>query len=146
MKVAMANKQESIRELVDRLRQAKHWFHDATRDLHPQHSRTAVSALVLLERHGPSRVSELAEEARVDLSVISRQLQSLEANGLAERRPDPEDGRAHLVRMTPLGTEALAVARTALDDRVADQLAHWEPEEVRALAESLRRLMHDLQH
>jgi DNA-binding MarR family transcriptional regulator len=140
----MTHEQEPIRALVNGLRQAKHWFHDATRELHPQHSRTALSALVLLDRHGPSRVSELAEEARVDLSVISRHLQSLEANGLAERRPDPQDGRAHLVQMTPLGAEVLADTRSVLEERVAAQLAHWEREEVTALAARLDRLMHDL--
>ena len=64
--------------------------------------------LVPLERDGDQRCSALAARAGVDVSVASRQLAVLERSGYVERRPDPRDGRASLLRLTPAGAEALA--------------------------------------
>ncbi len=139
-----ADRASATRELLDALRGAKAWFHEATRDLHLDHSRAAVAVLALLDAHGPARVSELADLARVDVSVISRQLHDLEAAGLAERRPDPDDGRAHLLRVTPAGARVLEEARSALESTIADRLERWSTPEVIDLAGRLRTLVADL--
>ena len=55
-------------------------------------SRTATSAAARSPR-----------AAGVDVSVASRQLAVLERAGYVERRPDPRDGRASLLRLTAAG-------------------------------------------
>src|SRR5215213_10087652 len=54
------------------------------------------------------RYSALALQVGVDVSVASRQLAVLERLGYVERRPDPQDGRASLLRLTAAGADALA--------------------------------------
>ena len=49
---------------------------------------------------GDQRCSALALQVGVDVSVASRQLAVLERLGYVERRPDPRDGRASLLRLT----------------------------------------------
>jgi DNA-binding MarR family transcriptional regulator len=105
---------------------------------------TTLMALALLERCGPARVSALAEEARVDTSVVSRQLAQLEQHGLVERSPDPEDGRAHRVSLTGEGRKVLADGRDRLARMVTDRLDGWDAAEIRDVVSGLQRLLDDL--
>src|SRR5688572_32911633 len=63
-------------------------------------------------RIGPdgSRVSDLAEQARVTKQSAAFLVEQLEAAGYVERVPDPTDRRARLVRLT---TRARRVAEVA---------------------------------
>ncbi len=70
--------------------------------------------------HG-SRVSDLAEQARVTKQSAAFLVEQLEAAGYVERAPDPTDGRARLVRLT---TRARRVAEVA-DAEVERVLAEW---------------------
>ena len=71
-------------------------------------------------RHG-TRVSELAERARVTKQSAGFLVDQLEAAGYVERVPDPADRRARLVRLT---ARADRVVRTA-DAEVERVLAEW---------------------
>ncbi len=74
-------------------------------------------------RIGPdgSRVSDLAEQARVTKQSAAFLVDQLEAAGYVERAPDPTDGRARLVRLT---TRARRVAEVA-DAEVHRVLGEW---------------------
>ena len=54
-------------------------------------------------RIGPdgSRVSDLAAQARITKQSAAFLIEQLEAAGYVQRVPDPTDGRARLVRLTP---------------------------------------------
>lgn len=138
------DRRAATRELLTGLRGVKRWFHESSRTLHPSHASAAVAVLGLLEAAGPARISELAELAHVDVSVVSRQLHDLEAAGLVERRRDPSDGRAQLVTPTARGVEVLEEARTEIETRVAERLDGWSAEQLADLAATLRRLLGDL--
>ena len=100
--------------------------------------------LVPLERDGDQRCSALAGVAGIDVSVASRQLAVLERLGYVERRPDPQDGRASLLRLTADGAEALAAARALRSDWALTALAGWDEAEARQLSGLLERLVADL--
>ena len=100
--------------------------------------------LVPLERDGDQRCSALAGHAGVDVSVASRQLAVLERLGYVERRPDPLDGRAALLRLTEAGSDALAAARALRSDWALTALAGWDEAEARQLSDLLDRLVADL--
>lgn len=68
---------------------------------------TTAAALASVERHGPLTPSELAEIERVRRPTATRTLRALTEAGLAERTPDPDDGRSALVSVTPTGRERL---------------------------------------
>ena len=102
--------------------------------------RTQVALLGSVARRGEVRLSDLACEQQVDPSVVSRQLQGLEQEGLVTRRPDPDDRRATLVRLTDDGTATLARAVGMYRDAVASWLADWSTTEIEHTAAALRRM------
>ncbi len=137
--------QTAARELLASLLNVKGWFRESSRWAYPQHSTASLLTLGLLDRCGPSRVGALAEVARLDVSVVSRQLAQLEQSGLVTRRQDPDDGRAHLVSLSDQGRAVLAEGYAGLADGVAERLAHWPPDELTELAATLQRLLDDLE-
>src|SRR5215218_8311342 len=74
-------------------------------------------------RIGPqgTRVSDLAEQARVTKQSAAFLVEQLEAAGYVERVPDPSDRRARLVRLT---SRACRVVQAA-DAEVERVLAEW---------------------
>jgi DNA-binding MarR family transcriptional regulator len=70
---------------------------------------------------------------------VTRQVTALEKNGLAVRRPDPNDGRGTVIEPTEAGlvqVNNVARARRALYDRI---LADWSEPERRQLAAAFER-------
>jgi DNA-binding MarR family transcriptional regulator len=62
--------------------------------------------LMVLWDAGPQRQTELGAELGMDSAGTTRVVHRLEQAGFVRRRPDPCDGRATLVEVTPAG-EAL---------------------------------------
>lgn len=75
-----------------------------------------LSALFALSRYGPLRPTALAEAEGVAAASMTRILQSLEAEGLVQRTPDPSDGRASLVAVTAAGE---AVVQQGTETKIA---------------------------
>ena len=100
--------------------------------------------LVPLQRDGDQRISDLAAHAGVDASVASRQLAVLERAGYVQRHPDPRDGRASLLRITPPGDAALETARTVRSDWALSALSGWDEADAQLLGDLLDRLVADL--
>ena len=71
-------------------------------------SFTTLSVLHTLARRSPLRLGELTATEQVTQSAITQVVTRLENDGLVERRPDPRDGRAVLVHITPAGAEVVA--------------------------------------
>lgn len=101
-------------------------------------------ALGAISRVGPARVSDVAVELQVDLSVASRQVQALEAAGYVVRVPDPTDRRSSVVALSEAGQEKLRVVHERIIDALNEALAAWTPEEARTLVDGLVRLRADL--
>ena len=107
-------------------------------------SRSAPTLLLPLSGLGPLRTTALAEVVRADPSTTSRQVAELVREGLVAREPDPADGRAHLLVVTPAGHEVADALRRERAQLISDALAHWSPGEVDAVADALHRLATDL--
>lgn len=63
-----------------------------------------------IDREHGSRVTTLAANTNISAQSMGELVDHLVANGYAERVPDPSDGRARLVRLTPKGHEVYALA------------------------------------
>jgi DNA-binding MarR family transcriptional regulator len=100
-------------------------------------------ALAAINRHGPVRVSDVAQRLHVDLSVASRQIAALGAAGYVRREPDPDDRRAHLVTVTDQGSRVLRDSHRRMVEAFAGALTGWADDEVAALAAGLDRLRED---
>jgi MarR family transcriptional regulator, lower aerobic nicotinate degradation pathway regulator len=64
-------------------------------------------ALAALEDLGAASQADLGRRAELDRSDVVATLAELEADGLVERAPDPDDGRRRIVSITPAGKRRL---------------------------------------
>jgi DNA-binding MarR family transcriptional regulator len=86
---------------------------------------------------GGTRVSVLADRARMTKQSMAELVAHLERHGYVERAPDPADRRAKLVRATARGREVFAIARETTQEVSARLDAELGAERVRALRETL---------
>lgn len=87
-----------------------------------------------------SRVSDLAEQARITKQSAASLVEQLEKADYVERVPDPTDGRARLVRLTP---RLRRVAESA-DAEVARVLAEWADQIGEGRLQQLHEILSDL--
>jgi DNA-binding MarR family transcriptional regulator len=85
-------------------------------------SLTKISMLGHLARRGPLTPSALAAADRLQPQSVTRVLAELVRDGLAERFPDPTDGRQHRLRITAAGRAALVADMRQRDEWLAGAL------------------------
>jgi DNA-binding MarR family transcriptional regulator len=101
----------------------------------------AARTLVILLRHGPMRVSQLAELVGLDTTGLSHLMRALEPRRLIARDRLPEDHRAVCASLTPRGV-ALAHSCDQVYQRIEGRLVHNLPEaEVTNLRALLGQIM-----
>ena len=113
-----------------------------TRDKRPHGlglDRAAYHLLSRLATDGPGRLSEIAADMGVDLSVVSRQVAALEAAGLVARAVDPADRRASRVAATDAGLDLFHRNRAELRKKLRALLADWTEDERVEFARLMRR-------
>jgi DNA-binding MarR family transcriptional regulator len=81
------------------------------------------SALARLDRGGPTTPSALARQEQISPQSMGATIAALEARGLVERRPDPEDGRRAVISVTEPGLRALWDRRNARTRQIARALS-----------------------
>jgi DNA-binding MarR family transcriptional regulator len=109
-------------------------------------SAARLSALSVLVFGGPKTLGELAAAEQVRPPTMTRIVQGLEQDGLARRRPDPDDRRVVRVRATAKGKRVLQQARRRRIASLAERLARLDSDQValvrkaaELVEESLRR-------
>jgi DNA-binding MarR family transcriptional regulator len=106
-----------------------------------------LHALVVLDTAGPQPASDLARALAISGATATGLVDRLVRDGLAERRPDPDDGRARVVHVTAAGVAAwrdALLGPTAIDK---DVLARLSDDDLRLLAratEVMRRAVSDV--
>jgi DNA-binding MarR family transcriptional regulator len=91
-------------------------------------------------RDGPVTLSQLAEANGVDAPYATLIVDKLEAHGLVERRPHPDDRRRKLVTLTAAGHSAIATA-DAIRLRPPPALATLPADDLGQLTRLLARLL-----
>lgn len=87
------------------------------------------SALARIEQDGPLRLGALAELEGTTAATMSRVIDSLADRSLIERVPDPVDGRASLVRLSPEGGVLLGEIRARYTEALRRALSELTPAE-----------------
>ena len=94
----------------------------------------------------PFRVTSLATLLGVDAPTVTRKVQQLERLGYVARDPDPDDGRASLIRLTHSGQDTVDRILGAHRDRLTRLFDGWGDDDVRLFgtllakfSESIRR-------
>ena len=121
----------ALRDVVVRLR----------RNVSATSGHSAASGLLAqLVRIGPVRAADLAEHVCLDRSTVSRHLRQLEESGDVVRRPDPTDGRAALLDVSPQGREHAEATFARTVTTLGGALSSWTPDDTDTLTTLLRRL------
>jgi DNA-binding MarR family transcriptional regulator len=131
-----------FQQLADALLGASHLLlrHPLRGDPEP----AAFAVLATLCHGAASRPSELASAVRLDLSTISRHIQSLVAGGYLVKARDPQDGRSCRLKATAAGRAAIHKAAARRVEFFRRATANWTPQDLRTLVELLTRLSEDL--
>jgi DNA-binding MarR family transcriptional regulator len=81
------------------------------------------AALTRLNRGGPATSSALAKQEQISAQSMGATLAALEARGLVERHPDPDDGRRVVLSITEAGQGLLRDKRNARTEQLAKALS-----------------------
>ncbi|MET0449872.1 MAG: MarR family transcriptional regulator [Aeromicrobium sp.] len=103
-----------------------------------------ASLLYVLKVRGSMRLGDLAEAMKLDASTVSRHVQQLGDQGYIDREPDPEDGRARIIGISPAGR---AVLKHTFDQRRAyltEAMADWSQGDRDRLRDDVVRLTEHL--
>jgi DNA-binding MarR family transcriptional regulator len=100
------------------------------------------SAMARIESEGPVRLGTLAELEGTTPATISRVIDSLADHHLIERVPDPLDGRARLVQLSPEGGALLSEIRRRNTEALRAAIAGLDEEERRTVIAAIPVLEH----
>ena len=107
--------------------------------------RAAFLLLHRLERSGAVGVKALAGAMGIDSSTVTRQVAPLVETGLVDRVPNPDDGRAVLLELSPLGRERLGEVRASRQEMIRRLMAEWPDRDQRQFCELLTRFNQAMQ-
>jgi DNA-binding MarR family transcriptional regulator len=79
--------------------------------------------MLIIDQMESCRVHDIAEALSITVGGTSKLVDRIEAAGLCQRRPNPDDRRSSLIELTPVGQQRLAVALIEFDDELARRLA-----------------------
>jgi len=96
-------------------------------------STSKLSVLALLQRQRGATASALAAHLRIQPQSLTRLLADLERRRLILRRPDPGDGRASLIAITPTGQRTLSEDARQRRTVLAQAMAALSPDERQTL-------------
>lgn len=98
------------------------------------------SALLPLFEEDGLRMGELAQRSRLSKQTMTEMIRRLERDGLIERRPDPNDGRASQIFLTARSRSFEPVAASVLqelDRRVRAELGSDAVDQLKAALRAL---------
>jgi DNA-binding MarR family transcriptional regulator len=103
-------------------------------------TQTQLSALGVIARLGPIRMSDLADIENVNPTMLSRVVAHLDEAGLVRRRTDADDRRAALVEVTAAGRKTHDRLRAERGRVLADGLGRLDPSDRERLEAALPAL------
>jgi DNA-binding MarR family transcriptional regulator len=88
---------------------------------------------------GPVRLSELAAQAQMDASTVSRHIRSMENAGLVERGTDPDDGRAFRIQLSEAGKTQLDEGMQRRQELLARAMEGWKQSDIKTFEALMTR-------
>jgi len=90
-----------------------------------------------------SRLTTLAAQSGLTKQAVGEFVDELESLGYLERIPDPLDGRAKLIRLTPRGVDGTQAALRIFDDIEREWAERFGEQRIADLREMLEELVAD---
>ncbi|MEU0938204.1 MULTISPECIES: MarR family transcriptional regulator [unclassified Embleya] len=136
--------QTALERLI-RLQQSRRVHGELTSASRAQVSQPAVVLLARLQAGGGGlAIGDLAKLARMDMSLVSRELRKLEADELVTRTTDARDGRITRVGLTPKGRGVVRRLRRVRDRHFEEALSGWTDDDLATLGALMGRFVDDL--
>jgi DNA-binding MarR family transcriptional regulator len=139
----MTSRPESLRQLEREVgvmvRRIRRVIHERARAVHEDLQPASYLMLSWLAEEGPVRASSMVDHFGIDKGAVSRQLQHLVELGLAERTPDPDDGRATLVAASADAVRRLEDVAAHRRKWLDEQLGDWSADELQEFVAGLER-------
>jgi DNA-binding MarR family transcriptional regulator len=107
-------------------------------------SLATAAVLGRIVEQSPIGLTELRALTRHQSAALSHHIRTLAEGGYIERRGDPNDGRAAVVRETAQGRSAYQRFQAVKEELLSAQLVDWTNEELNALSALMERLDADL--
>lgn len=108
------------------------------------YTRAQWQAIKAIDRNEGINQSGLAELLEVEPITLCRLMDRMEKSGLVERRPDPEDRRAHRLFITEQSRQSSAELSSIGATLMAEVTDGLSPEELETLQSLLLRLRSNL--
>lgn len=99
------------------------------------------SALLPLFEEDELRMGELATRARLSKQTVTTLIRLMEQAGLVTREPDPDDGRAAIVRLTARAREFAPVAAKVVQELEGEVAGRLAPRQYEAFRNGLQEVM-----
>lgn len=111
-----------------------------------KHSLSLPRFYVLLHVHNHLGINQMELTARMLCTKgnITRILQGMEADGLLERKPDPQDGRSILLQLTWEGKTLLYSAYQDYEQLVDEMMGRFEPEQIKKYNSAIQVIQNTL--
>ncbi|WP_062202768.1 MarR family winged helix-turn-helix transcriptional regulator [Demequina salsinemoris] len=129
-----SNRRTTLEDLLAQAHRVTRIAGTATGSIVPSSHRTL---LALLARDGDHRVGEIAVQLRLAQPAVTQAVHALEGEGLVVRSPDPEDGRATRISLTPAGRASVDSWRRDLSDALSPMLGELSDDDWAALARTV---------
>lgn len=100
----------------------------------------SVHVLYALSEQGPLRLGQLSTIVDIEASQLSKKVRRLVDGGLVTHEVDPAERRAIILQVTAAGRRTLRRYRQAADRMLAEALAGWSDQDLKAAAAILSRL------
>jgi DNA-binding MarR family transcriptional regulator len=133
-------------EALAALRTASHALHTVMNRWLDRHglSESRMGLLWRLRHKDSIILGNLAQELDVSPRNVTGLVDHLEADGLIERFPDPDDRRATRVRLAPAGKQKLADIKTEMGSQRNGLVADFTNDELQQLRHLCLKLAHNL--
>lgn len=119
---------------------SRQWQSGQALDLTP----TQIGILRVLADRGPTQISKVGRFLGVTQATVSDAISALEAKGLVERKPDPQDARARLAHLTREG-RTIASARHEVPEELVDAFSKGDERDRAGLLRGLTIAIRHLQ-
>ncbi|WP_433040054.1 MarR family winged helix-turn-helix transcriptional regulator [Dactylosporangium sp. CS-033363] len=103
-------------------------------------SPSQAAVLMRLHRDGASSTTVLALAEGVRSQSMTATLNALDELGLIERAPDPEDGRRHVITLSPAGQARALEEKRGRGAWLVHEMERFSADELSAINEALALL------
>jgi DNA-binding MarR family transcriptional regulator len=132
-----------LRQVLDWLRILVYGVRQSSMDVERKYGISGAQLFVLVqlgEREAAS-INELAERTMTHQSSVSVVVSKLEEKGFVRRRRDAADGRRVQIELTAAGRRLVRNAPRPYQEQLAQGLRGLPPNELRAVARSLKQIV-----